>query len=79
MILQAVSDLDLDPAQSALLGDKISDIEAGEAAGIGFRILVAPCGAKKGAGAPSHEVVADLGEALALLRSHFAPTASDRV
>jgi D-glycero-D-manno-heptose 1,7-bisphosphate phosphatase len=78
MILQAVSDLDLDPAQSALLGDKISDIEAGEAAGIGLRILVAPCGAKNGAGAPSHEVVADLGEALALLRSHFAPTASDR-
>jgi D-glycero-D-manno-heptose 1,7-bisphosphate phosphatase len=78
MILQAVSDLDLDPAQSAILGDKISDIEAGEAAGIGLRILVASCGAKKGAGAPSHEVVADLGEALALLRSRFALTAADR-
>jgi D-glycero-D-manno-heptose 1,7-bisphosphate phosphatase len=78
MILQAMSDLDLDPAQSAILGDKISDIEAGEAAGIGLRILVASCGAKKGAGAPSHEVVADLGEALALLRSRFALTAADR-
>jgi D-glycero-D-manno-heptose 1,7-bisphosphate phosphatase len=78
MILQAVSDLDLDPAQSAILGDKISDIEAGEAAGIGLRILVASCGAKKGAGAPSHAVVADLGEALALLRSRFALTSPDR-
>jgi len=78
MILQAVSDLDLDPAQSAILGDKISDIEAGEAAGIGLRILVASCGTKKGEGAPSHEVVPDLGEALALLRSRFALTAPDR-
>jgi D-glycero-D-manno-heptose 1,7-bisphosphate phosphatase len=78
MILQAVSDLDLDPAQSAILGDKISDIEAGEAAGIGLRILVASRGAKKSAGAPSHEVVPDLGEALAVLRSRFALTAPDR-
>jgi D-glycero-D-manno-heptose 1,7-bisphosphate phosphatase len=78
MILQAVSDLDLDPAQSAILGDKISDIEAGEAARIGLRILVASRGAKKSAGAPSHEVVPDLGEALALLRSRFALTAPDR-
>src|SRR5215471_3966518 len=67
MFLQAASDLDLDLAQSAILGDKINDIEAGEAAGIGLRILVASCGTKKGAGAPSHEVVPDLGEALALL------------
>jgi D-glycero-D-manno-heptose 1,7-bisphosphate phosphatase len=78
MILQAVSDLELDPAQSAILGDKISDIQAGEAAGIGLRILVASCDAKKGEGAPSHEVVADLGEALALLRSRFALTSPDR-
>src|SRR5262249_4264500 len=78
MILQAVSELDLDPTQSAILGDKISDIEAGEAAGIALRILVAPYDAKKGAGVPSHEVVADLGEALALLRSRFAPMAPDR-
>jgi len=78
MILQAVSDLDLDPVQSAILGDKISDIEAGAAAGIGLRILVASCHAKEGEGAPSHEVVADLGEALALLRSRFAVTVADR-
>jgi D-glycero-D-manno-heptose 1,7-bisphosphate phosphatase len=72
MILQAVSDLDLDPAQSAILGDKMSDIEAGAAAGIGLRILVAPRDAKEGQGAPSHEMVGDLSEALALLRSRFA-------
>jgi D-glycero-D-manno-heptose 1,7-bisphosphate phosphatase len=78
MILQAVSDLGLDPAQSAILGDKMSDIEAGAAAGIGLRVLVASCDAVEGEGAPSHEVVADLGEALALLRSRFAPTAPDR-
>jgi D-glycero-D-manno-heptose 1,7-bisphosphate phosphatase len=78
MILQAVSDLDLDPAQSAILGDKISDIEAGAAAGIGLRILVASRDAKVSQGAPSHEVVADLGEALALLRRRFAATVPDR-
>jgi D-glycero-D-manno-heptose 1,7-bisphosphate phosphatase len=78
MVLQAVSDLGLDPAQSAILGDKMSDIEAAAAAGIGLRILVASCYAKKGADVPSHEVVADLGEALALLRSRFAPAAADQ-
>ena len=78
MILQALSDLDLDPAQSAILGDKMSDIEAGEAAGIGLRVLVGSSDAKVREGTPSHEVVADLGEALALLRSRFALTAPDR-
>jgi D-glycero-D-manno-heptose 1,7-bisphosphate phosphatase len=78
MILQAVSDLGLDPAQCAILGDKMSDIEAGAAAGIGLRILVASRDTNKGEGAPSHEVVADLSKALALLRSRFTPTAPDR-
>jgi D-glycero-D-manno-heptose 1,7-bisphosphate phosphatase len=78
MILRAVSDLGLDLAQSAILGDKMSDIEAGSAAGIGLRILVRSCDAREGEGAPSHEVVADLGEALALLRSRFSLTAPDR-
>src|SRR5262244_3594277 len=62
MILQAVSDLSLDPAQSV----------------IGLRILVASRDAKVGEGAPSHEVVADLREALALLRCRFALTVPDR-
>ena len=72
MILRAVSDLGLDPAQSAILGDKMSDIEAGAAAGIGLRILVASHDAKESEGAPPHEVVANLSEALVLLRSRFA-------
>jgi D-glycero-D-manno-heptose 1,7-bisphosphate phosphatase len=78
MILQAVSDLSLDPAQSVIVGDKMSDIEAGAAAAIGLRILVASRDAKVGEGAPSHEIVADLGEALALLRRRFALTVPDR-
>ena len=41
MIQQAISDLGLDPARSAIIGDKMSDIEAGTAAGLGLRILVA--------------------------------------
>jgi D-glycero-D-manno-heptose 1,7-bisphosphate phosphatase len=78
MILRAVSDLGLDPARSAILGDKMSDIEAGAAAGIGLRILVASHDAKESEGAPPHEVVANLSEALVLLRSRFALTEPDR-
>ncbi len=78
MISRAVSDLGLDPAQSTILGDKMSDIEAGAAAGIGLRILVALHDAKESEGAPPHEVVANLSEALVLLRSRFALTEPDR-
>jgi D-glycero-D-manno-heptose 1,7-bisphosphate phosphatase len=74
MILRAASDLGLDLTQSAILGDKMSDIQAGAAAGIALRILVRSRHAKEGEGVlPSHEVVGDLFEALALLRSRFAP------
>ena len=38
VLLQAVSDLGLDPARCAILGDKISDIDAGAAARIGLRV-----------------------------------------
>jgi D-glycero-D-manno-heptose 1,7-bisphosphate phosphatase len=73
MIVQAASDLGLDLARSAIIGDTRSDIEAGAAAGIGLRILVASRPSKDDEGGPSHEVVADLAQALALLRSRFAP------
>ena len=76
MILQAASDLGLDLGRSAILGDKLSDIEAGAAAGIGLRILVGSHEIVPGA--PSHRAVRDLADALALLRSHFAPVAPDR-
>ena len=78
MILQAVSDLGLDPARCVIVGDQMSDIEAGMAAGLGLRILLAARPGERKEGAPSHEVGADLSEALALLRSRFATTAAVR-
>ena len=39
MILQAAKDLDLDLAESWLVGDKLSDMEAAKAAGVGMRVL----------------------------------------
>jgi D-glycero-D-manno-heptose 1,7-bisphosphate phosphatase len=78
MIQQAISDLGLDPARSAIIGDKMSDIEAGTAAGLGLRILVAARPYGRYEKTALHEVVADLDEALALLRSRFAAAAPDR-
>ncbi len=40
MILQAQRELDLDLASSVLIGDKISDIQAGNAAGVGSCLLL---------------------------------------
>ncbi len=40
MLLRAQSDLDLDLGASILIGDKLSDIQAGCAAGVGTRILL---------------------------------------
>jgi D-glycero-D-manno-heptose 1,7-bisphosphate phosphatase len=71
MLLQAASELGLDLARSVMLGDKISDMEAGAAAGIGLRILIGARDPKTAA--PHYEVAADLGQALALLRCRFAP------
>jgi beta-phosphoglucomutase-like phosphatase (HAD superfamily) len=48
MLLQAASDLGLDPVRCAILGDKMSDMEAGAAAGIGLRVLIGPRDAKTG-------------------------------
>jgi hypothetical protein len=42
----------------------MSDIDAGEAAGPGLRILVASHLGKRAEGTPDHEEVADLGETL---------------
>jgi hypothetical protein len=58
MLLQATSDLGLDPARCAILGDKMSDMEAGAATGIGLRVLIGPGNAKTGE--LRYEVVADL-------------------
>jgi D-glycero-D-manno-heptose 1,7-bisphosphate phosphatase len=77
MILQAVTDLALDPAHCALVGNKISDIEAGAAVGLGLRILLARGSGNIALTTLSYETVADLGEALALLRSRFTRAAAD--
>jgi D-glycero-D-manno-heptose 1,7-bisphosphate phosphatase len=42
MLLQAVADLDLDPAQSWAIGDKPGDMVAAAVAGIGHRVLLMP-------------------------------------
>lgn len=78
MILQAIADLGLDPARCAMVGDEMSDIEAGAAAGLGLGVLVAARPDGSGKGTARHEVVADLDGALALLRSRFAAAAPDR-
>jgi D-glycero-D-manno-heptose 1,7-bisphosphate phosphatase len=78
MILQAISDLGLVPARCAIVGDEMSDIEAGAAAGLGLRVLVAARPDGRGKGTARHEVVADLDGALTLLRSRFAAAAPDR-
>jgi D-glycero-D-manno-heptose 1,7-bisphosphate phosphatase len=68
MFLQAASDLGLDLAQSALVGDRMSDIAAAVAAGIGLRILLRSNAHEVGEDAACH-AVDDLAQALALLRS----------
>lgn len=40
MILQAIQEFDIDPKQSVLIGDKKSDILAGENAGIGKNLYI---------------------------------------
>jgi D-glycero-D-manno-heptose 1,7-bisphosphate phosphatase len=71
MILQAAADLGLDLPASALIGDKLIDIEAGAAAGVGLLIRLDPV-ARPLPEAPAHEVVADLAAASALLRKRLA-------
>jgi D-glycero-D-manno-heptose 1,7-bisphosphate phosphatase len=67
MILQAASDLDLDLAGSAIIGDAMSDIAAGAAAGIGLRIRIGTRDERPDV--QPHDVAADLPSALDLLRA----------
>ena len=43
MIEQACAELHIDPSSSLMVGDKVSDMEAGQAAGVGrlFRVVLA--------------------------------------
>jgi len=42
MLIRAQSDLDLELGSSILIGDKLSDLQAGCAAGVGTQILLSP-------------------------------------
>lgn len=68
MILQAALDLDLALAQSALVGDKMSDIEAGAAAGIGLLIRLTDRSAEPATSGPQHKMAGDLKLVIALLQ-----------
>jgi D-glycero-D-manno-heptose 1,7-bisphosphate phosphatase len=72
MILQAQIDFDLDLPNSTLIGDKISDIEAGAAAGIRLLMRINPLASLLSANAPPHEVVRDLEGALLRLQRAYA-------
>lgn len=65
MVLDAVQRLRLDPARSAFLGDKPTDMEAAKAGGIGTRLLLTQKPAQKIEGVTA---VRDFNEALEALR-----------
>lgn len=71
MFLTAAADLGLDLAGSALIGDRIGDMQAGAAAGIGLLLRLDATG-NGGVDAPPHEVVADLAAAQSRLRAWAA-------
>ncbi len=67
MLLRAETDLTLDLPSSVLIGDRLSDIYAAEAAGIGSKILLS-------SGAVDHEILHDryyLSSSLADIRDRF--------
>ncbi len=68
MLLQAAADFGISLADSILIGDRMSDIEAAAAAGIRFRIRLTRQEAGAPAQLPPHEVAVDLEAALQLVR-----------
>ena len=72
MMLQAAADLGLDPGRSWTVGDKLSDIEAGRAAGIGTLVWYDPA-APHLERREDHWVVPRLSEVTALLEAAERP------
>ena len=68
MILQAQKDLSLDLKHSVLIGDKVSDIQAGVAAGVGTNLLFAPDRPIELEDV-NYEVISTLNEAISYLQS----------
>ena len=80
MLLRAAAELGLDLARSAIVGDSLGDLEAGRAAGVGRRVLVAsghPGDAHTRAAADAF--CADLREAAGLIVRRIAPGARQAV
>jgi D-glycero-D-manno-heptose 1,7-bisphosphate phosphatase len=75
MILQAAADFDLDLGACALVGDGMRDMEAATAAGIALRIRVGP---PSPAGGADHHDVADLHQALDVLRARVGTRSGPR-
>jgi D-glycero-D-manno-heptose 1,7-bisphosphate phosphatase len=69
MFLQAASDYGINLSDSVLIGDAITDIEAGAAAGIGCLIRLAGFVSDRPERTPAHSVVADLKAALPLIQN----------
>jgi D-glycero-D-manno-heptose 1,7-bisphosphate phosphatase len=69
MFLQAAADFDLDLERCIAVGDRLTDIQAAAAAGIGLRILVNAEHPGKAAGIPTYAHALDLAQALAIVRS----------
>jgi D-glycero-D-manno-heptose 1,7-bisphosphate phosphatase len=74
MLLQAAKDLELDLARSALVGDRISDIECAHAAGLSLRILVDADATLAPDPTRNYEVAHDLRQTLSLLRRKLVPS-----
>ena len=70
MLLRAQADLNLDLASSILIGDKLSDIEAGTAAGVGTNILL--CSSVTGAAAK--QTLCHMANSLDDIRGRFFST-----
>ena len=68
MILQAQENLSLDLKRSVLIGDKVSDIQAGVAAGVGTNLLFAPNRSIELEDV-NYEVITTLNEAIPYLQS----------
>lgn len=68
MVLDAAAEHRLDLPASAMIGDKITDIQAARAAGVGTRILLAGSAAEIAALAPGEWPVASLAKAAAILQ-----------
>jgi D-glycero-D-manno-heptose 1,7-bisphosphate phosphatase len=69
MFLQAARDLDIALGRSALIGDKMTDIEAGAAADVGLLVRLNSKATEPTPIGPPHETVDDLRAAIGLLRN----------